>query len=148
MIQYDPITDFENVKEYSQKIIKDTSKYDESKFNEFFNKERSKPIFIHCNYPKLDPVSLRKENKLFFTKPGGKVRTRMYKDQFYLDYDFELRQWQIIRKYFCLNIDKNKEIGLKLNYLRLLGVESSDYCPFINEQIQFLKQTQDEIHIE
>lgn len=148
MIQYDPIKDFENVKEYSQKVINDNSKYDELKFNEFFNKERSKPIFIHCNYPKLDPVSLRKENKLFFTKPGGKVRTRMYKDQFYLDYDFELRQWQIIRKYFCLNIDKDKEIGLKLNYLRLLGVESLDYCPFINEQIQFLKQTQSEIHIE
>ncbi|ODV83917.1 glycosyltransferase family 71 protein [[Candida] arabinofermentans NRRL YB-2248] len=153
MIQYDPIVDYEQVGNYMawfEDSIKKHIEYDSTwrgklskwwrnhnvyddntVFKSWFTKQNSKPMFIHSNFPKLDPVALRKENKLF---QNGK-RIRMYRDQTGLDFDFELRQWQFIQKHFC------EDGGIELNYLKVAGVNSLDYCEFISQELNFLKST-------
>ncbi|KAH3671084.1 hypothetical protein OGAPHI_000795 [Ogataea philodendri] len=163
MIQYDPVTDYKLVGEYEEWLAEqvDLHKqrqgsftgrlynwwhgdelYDKTKtFNQWFHKGNSRPLFVHSNFPKLDPVGLRKEDRLFVTKNGRKERVRMYRDQSGLDFDFELRQWQLVKKHFC-------DEAIDLNYLRLAGVSSQDYCGFINEELQFLETTRHYIELE
>ncbi|GMG40425.1 unnamed protein product [Ambrosiozyma monospora] len=172
MIQYDPISDYDNLNHYETWLYKrqqesraqrkqqqqqqhrgffeslkhllvdrenqfDGSVYNEHTFPDYFTKSKSKPLFVHANIPKLDPVTLRKEKRLF--DPVTNHRVRLYKDQpRTLGFDFELRQWKLFERYFC-------EEGITLSYLKIAGVSSSDYCEFIHSEIEFLEKTTHEM---
>ncbi|CDK26695.1 unnamed protein product [Kuraishia capsulata CBS 1993] len=162
MIQYNPIVDFENVRNFTKleelhakklgELAKTRlgrlkmwafglDKYNPTKFENFFTKGNSQSMFIHSNYPKLDPVALRRENKLFLDQDPSKKRIRTYADQTGLDFDYELRQWTIIKKFWC-------DVKLELNYLSEGGVKSEQYCDFIMEELNFLESTTAKIKLQ
>ncbi|KAG7810234.1 hypothetical protein KL924_002502 [Ogataea haglerorum] len=162
MIQYDPVVDYKLVAAYKDWFsarereherrqaslvgrwrdwLSGDVVYDPARtFTGWFNKTNSRPMFVHSNFPKLDPVSLRKDDFLFVTSGGARKRVRMYSDQSGLDFDFELRQWQFIKKYFC-------DRAIDLNYLRVAGVTSLDYCDFIEQELEFLESTQHLVNV-
>ncbi|VEU24066.1 DEKNAAC105221 [Brettanomyces naardenensis] len=140
MIQHDPVIDYKNTREYQKYVegrIKDSkdlqglwesiSEDPEHSFNSFIDKDQ-KPRFYHCNFPKLDPVDLKNRNKL--VDENGKEE-RLYTSN-ELDFDFEMKQWLIMRKYFC-------DGDLDLKYYTDNDVKTTEYCDFIDERIEFLK---------
>ncbi|AOA63794.1 hypothetical protein KP2612_003888 [Komagataella phaffii] len=158
MLQYDPIVDYQNLQTFlkthkgsrvnkleqseldkpgllSRLIPKFFFRktFDEHQLQSHFTKDRSKIMFIHSNFPKLDPFGLKLHNYLFVDQDTHKPRIRMYADQTGLSFDFELRQWIIIHEYFCEYPDFN------LKYLENANVKPQDLCMFIKEELNFLQ---------
>lgn len=139
MIQYDPITDKVNEDYFKEYIInrieEEGSSYQFNKFDffNFLNIAESRPMFFHSNYPKLDPISLFNDKKVF--DPNGKP-WRMYSDQPDIGFDFELKQWNLIDKYFCSQTDT-----LQLKYIEESNVDMVELCRKIKRRLYFLRST-------
>lgn len=137
MIQYDPIIDKMNEERYkietNLKIEneKEKFKYNEEDFYNFFERKIGKPMFVHSNYPKLDPIDLISKKRLV-DKLGNQYR--LYSDQPNIGFDFELRQWQLINKHFC-------EQKLELNYIDYTAVSPTELCSAIKNRLLFLEET-------
>ncbi|QPG75547.1 hypothetical protein FOA43_002902 [Brettanomyces nanus] len=148
MIQHDPVVDYKNSKDYRKYVEQKLSEFkdenpnwkkltpqlwksinedSENNFNSYMDRNQ-RPRFYHCNFPKLDPVDMHKYNKL--VDDNGKEE-RLYTSN-ELDFDFEKKQWVIMRKYFC-------DGDLELKYFTDAGVRTTDYCQFIDDRITFLE---------
>lgn len=130
MIQYDPITDKQIEDKYRLQVSTENFHYNEDSFLDFFMNEEAKPMFIHSNYPKLDPIGLFTEEKLL---NKNKEQWRLYSDQPNVGFDFELRQWELMNKYFC-----NPKVPLKLNYITDSKILIDSLCSNINSRLNFL----------
>lgn len=139
MVQFDPITDKLNEDNYERDLLKEIKEidgnfhYDMLHFFDYLRNVESKPMFIHSNFPKFEPISLINDNR-FFNENGVGDQWRLYKDQPNIGFDFELRQWELINKYFCSNIEP-----LDLQYLKSLKFSKPDLCASINERLLFLE---------
>lgn len=136
MVQYDPISDKDYEDKYKQDLMNRISNegehfnYNRLEFFNYFNDKNSNPMFIHCNYPKLDPVGLIKEKKLLDDEGH---EWRLYSDQPNIGFDFEVKQWKLINKYFC-----SDEQELRLKYLLDSNVSMEELCEAIDARLDFL----------
>lgn len=153
MLQYDPTIDYKLLQTYLEeenasqgsedswlkKAFKG-EKYDPAKLEKRFTKRNSRVMFVHANFPKLDPAGLKFNNMLFLNGDPEK-RVRFYQDQSGLTFDFELRQWRIIKKYFC-------DRAVFFNYLSGFEADSGkEYCEFVKKELAFLEDTTDWIDL-
>lgn len=86
-------------------------------------------MFVHANFPKLDPYMLRKERK-YFDLNGQRVRLYGTGMKVRAGYDFELVQWNNMYQFLC-------EDKVKLQHYEF--VERDKLCKEIGLHIQFLK---------
>lgn len=149
MVQHDPVKDFEDTTAYKKFVTQRIDQFreenpnykkllhrlwqtinsdSENNFNSFVDRDET-PQFYHCNFPKLDPVDLKDHNKLL--DENGKEE-RLYTSR-NINFDFEMRQWTLMRKYFC-NGD------LDLAFYKDQGVHTTEYCQFIDDRIEFLSK--------
>lgn len=147
IIQYDPVTDSENVvkavnrikhdqKEQGDQFVYDYSKY----FIEGIRAEESKPLFYHCHDPKFDPYLIRERN-IMFVREHGKIlekRRRVLGEDFPRgDVDLELNLWEIADDYLCRQ---------KLHFSIFDGKDKDILCKeYIPEQLDFLRKSHDYI---
>lgn len=149
MEQFDPIIDFRNKMVYKERLEDRLKNFKDSnpnwhrlipQFWKSINEDPKtnfktvmsrgqKPLFYHCNIPKLEPVELEHSGSLIDNH--GEERRLYPKD--WLPFDFEMSQWQITRKYFC-----NGDLNLKF-YVDS-DIHTTDYCSFIERRIEFLKK--------
>lgn len=140
MIQYDPIIDLQNGIRYKKdldRLIKEHEEHGDIfqyRFNDFLRyfDEGAEPFFFHCNFPKIDPIGLILEGKLFNERNGK--QWRLYSDQPKIGFDFELRQWQLIYHYFC-----STDFKLNLVYLQDVKIPANKICSAIESRISFLE---------
>lgn len=139
MIQYDPIIDMENGIRYKvdlDRLIKehkehgDVFQYSFQNFLEYFSQD-AEPMFFHCNFPKLDPISLIVDKKLM---DDDETQWRLFEDQPNIGFDFELRQWELMDHYFC-----SEDFTLNMMYLQDSQISPSVLCSVIGSRIEFLK---------
>ncbi|KGK34972.1 hypothetical protein JL09_g5879 [Pichia kudriavzevii] len=102
-------------------------------FFNWFTKYNSKPMFVHSNYPKIEPIDLLQNGKLV---DDNDMQWRLYADQPDLGFDFELQQWDLIHRYFCSEITP-----LRLKYMENAQVSYSHLCEDISARLMFLKST-------
>lgn len=133
MIQYDPMQDFNNQGYYIEQEAVDTP-YDPVKYDTTFQSRNSRYMFVHANYPKLDPTDLLFSD--YLSERLGK-RIRMYGDQNSLDFDFELVQWKNIKQLICDDL-------ITMKFLTQRGAGDTDnfrtqLCEKINDEIRWLE---------
>lgn len=95
-----------------------------------YNDQAPDLLFIHSNFPKLNPWELRLNGKVF--ENGERIRlygNGVKKD---IKYDFELLQWQNMKHFMC---------DLKLKIKVFERVDHNELCIEINDQLSFLKET-------
>jgi alpha 1,2-mannosyltransferase len=139
MVQFNPITNLECEQKYmrqlSQKLVSlgRYYKYGENDFWNFMLQCTVDPLFVHSNFPKLDPISLYQKDLL---RDSNGRHVRLYGDDPVFGFDFEKRQWRIINKYFC-----SKVVPLELKYLQNSPISSEELCRNIRSRLRFLSQT-------
>ncbi|EGV64203.1 hypothetical protein PSN45_003668 [Yamadazyma tenuis] len=97
--------------------------------NDYTNEEPDL-LFIHSNFPKLNPWELKQQGKIL---DNGK-RIRLYGNGVKKDigFDFELRQWQNMYYFLC---KKNVKVNI------FNDVVHDDLCKEISQHLSFLKST-------
>lgn len=133
MIQYDPMQDFNNQGYYMEQESV-AAPYDPKKFDTTFLVKNSRYMFVHANYPKLDPTDLLFSG--YLNERLGK-RIRMYGDQNALDFDFELVQWKNIKELIC-------EEAVDMKFISERGSGDADsfriqMCEKIDDQLKWLE---------
>ncbi|ODV96325.1 hypothetical protein PACTADRAFT_49688 [Pachysolen tannophilus NRRL Y-2460] len=133
MGQYDPVEDYRILqRKLKAKDNEDLLKLQDSgEGSDFEVKTQPKILFVHANFPKLNPWDL-KTTKEIFDKDGSRKRlygTGMAKR---IGYDFELVQWQNMHFLIC-------ELKLKLNTFK--DIDPEDLCIEISEQLQHLEDS-------
>ena len=141
MIQFNPIIDKLNEDNYikflNEKILNEGTNYNYNfmDYLNYFSNSFAEPMFFHCNFPKIDPISLFNENKLV---DENNNQWRLFEDQPNIGFDFELRQWNLINKYFCPIDDK----PFNLNYLKNSNINHKQLCNNIKERLDYLLSTE------
>ncbi|KAH3687763.1 hypothetical protein WICPIJ_001260 [Wickerhamomyces pijperi] len=128
MGQYDPVED------YNYQINKKRQEKQSEELNqelEFSTKE-PRILFVHANFPKLNPVSLKEAGSLI--DPHTKERSRLYGTGMAkrVGYDFELVQWRNMHFLIC---------ELKIGIKAFKGLNAADVCEEIIAQLEHLEET-------
>lgn len=141
IVQYDPLTDYENVKKIQQRIKTESKdpnfKYD---YNKYFIEgnpvSSSKPMFYHCHDPKFDPFFLFEEKKMYVRKDGEVIdqkRRILGEDWPRGSIDLELSLWSMADEYICQK---------KLDFAIFRGKDHTKFCEnFVPEQLRFLRES-------
>ena len=123
------------------KSFKDQAKHiDEVMREEFDTHDIESVMFLHCNFPKLDPLDLRSREELY-DKDAKRLRYRLYNGLSYIrpkmEYegkddsksDFELDQWSRIHNILC------KE---RIEFPHLRNQNMEELCTFAKNQVDWL----------
>ena len=127
MGQYDPVEDY-NL-ELSKKRREQLSKDLDQELPPLAKDPRI--LFVHANFPKLNPVTLKEEGKVF--ESNGE-RLRLYGPGMAkrVGYDFELIQWRNMHFLVC---------ELKIELSAFNGQDYSTVCKEILDQLDHLERT-------
>jgi alpha 1,2-mannosyltransferase len=145
IVQYDPITDYENLEKVKNKIKNDIKiqgsnfKYDYKKYFDDLNKiTDSKPMFYHCHDPKFDPFFIMDNKKMFVRVDNKEIdeRRRLLGHDFpRTSIDLELSLWEMAEDFIC-----KKEMNFQI-------FKDKDHLSFCNEklppQMKFLRESHD-----
>lgn len=120
MGQFDPIGDYL----FTKKFASETE----------YVEEVPDYLFVHANFPKLDPWQLYKDDVIYDAK--NDVRNRLFGVGFIesAKYDFELRMWENMKILLC---DEKLEF---INFANQ-GVTVEEVCSEVLKHIEFLKET-------
>lgn len=154
MAQFDPAEDYQILK-HNVKILSNAKsnfdlrdvKYDklpkfksykEAEKNNYHGLNNAKPriMFIHANFPKLNPVELKDNNKLIETDSNGNSkRLRLFGANMvdFVNCDLELELWNSMYELLCF--EKVKIDAFDKVYTR------PDLCAEVTEQLNYLKST-------
>lgn len=94
-------------------------------------KKDPKILFVHANFPKLNPVTLKKEGKII-DKNGNRLRLYGSGMAKRIGYDFELIQWKSMHFLVC---------DLKIEIDAFEGASNSEVCQEVKAQLKFLEDT-------
>ncbi|QPG72834.1 hypothetical protein FOA43_000136 [Brettanomyces nanus] len=99
-------------------------------------KEEPKMMFMHVNFPKLDPIKLKVEEFVFDAET--KKRNRFFGDDFArkLGYDFELAQYQNMKIFAC-------DPDVQFEYFRKKNISQKELCDEVMSQLEYLESTTD-----
>lgn len=91
-------------------------------------------MFMHINFPKLDPIKMKKEGLTY--DPETQKRNRIFGDGFTdrVGYDFELAQWKGMDALVCEN-------GLLFRLFATKGIPKETMCDEIKAQRRYLEST-------
>ncbi|VEU21287.1 DEKNAAC102798 [Brettanomyces naardenensis] len=91
-------------------------------------------MFLHINFPKLDPIKLREEELTYNSKT--KERNRYFGDEFIdeTDYDFELNQWRSMQMFAC-------DLQIEFSYFKKKKISRQELCDEIGAQLSYLEGT-------
>lgn len=115
MGQYDPVCD------YNRALARKTS----------VKATEPKLMFLHANFPKLDPWVLKTENKIFDEK-GNRFRLYGTSMRLKTGSDFELTMYNNMRHLLC---------ELNIKFETFANVDHKELCKEINTHIKFLRDT-------
>lgn len=87
-------------------------------------------LFLHANFPKLDPMALKKDGET--VDEDGRYRLYGYDVQKMCGVDVELDLWEHMRTLLC---------KYELNMAVFEGVERKELCDEVNAQHKFLEET-------
>jgi alpha 1,2-mannosyltransferase len=88
-------------------------------------------LFVHANFPKLNPVTLKEEGKVF-ERTGDRIRLYGPGMAKRVGYDFELVQWRNMHFLVC---------ELKIEVEAFNGQDHNSICKEILDQLEFLEAT-------
>lgn len=127
MGQYDPVEDY-NLEKAKQRQ-KETSK----ELNQELETVTKQPriLFVHANFPKLNPIALKEEGKIF-EKTGDRIRLYGPGMAKRVGYDFELVQWRNMHFLVC---------ELKVEVEAFNGKDYTKVCKEIIDQLEHLEAT-------
>lgn len=124
MGQFDPIGDYERFNKYAE----ETKEID----------DRPEFLFVHANFPKMDPWSLKKEDIIYDSEKDE--RNRLFGEGFIDEakYDFELRMWGFMKDLLC---------DQKLEFINFSneGLTSDQVCTEVLEHSKYLESTTKEV---
>lgn len=131
MGQYDPIEDLEVIEK--KNLLKTKSIEDQEKFisKDYLLKKGPRILFVHANYPKLNPWELKSKQKIIDSK-GNRIRLYGTGMKVRTGYDFETVQWSNMKFLLC-------ELKIQLEIFK--NVNRNELCSEINEHLDFLKST-------
>jgi alpha 1,2-mannosyltransferase len=142
IIQYDPITDYENLLKIKESIEHDMGDLETFDYNypKYFYEggkiSDSIPMFYHCHDPKFDPVSilLKKQTMVRKNMKLLKRRRRIFGEDFPRgSIDLELSLWQIADKYLCRK---------KTPFVAFEGSDMDEFCNVeLPPQLEFLEKS-------
>lgn len=120
MGQANPIQDYELEEKY-----KDTTEevHDRPDF-----------LFVHANFPKLDPWSLKNDDVIYDKEKDE--RNRLFGEGFIDDakYDFELRMWNIMKKLLC-------DEELEFYNFKNQDLQTRQVCEEVLQHLEYLQST-------
>ncbi|CCH42696.1 Alpha-1,2-mannosyltransferase [Wickerhamomyces ciferrii] len=127
MGQYDPVED------YNLERAKARQKEQSKELNQDLEPITKQPriLFVHANFPKLNPISLRDEKKIF-EKNGDRLRLYGPGMAKRVGYDFELVQWRNMHFLIC---------ELKVEVEVFKGNDNVEVCKEILDQLEHLEAT-------
>lgn len=131
MGQYDPVEDY--AANVQRKIIENKSSEEQEVLisKDPILKDGPRILFVHANFPKLNPWELKTSGKIFNSE-GQRIRlygTGMKKRT---GYDFETVQWSNMKFLLC-------ELNIQVNLYK--NVDRGELCTELNEHLDFLKST-------
>ncbi|KAG2731106.1 hypothetical protein G9P44_006255 [Scheffersomyces stipitis] len=131
MGQYNPVEDYEyNLLRQRADSMSEKQVVQFKKKNTLF--ERGPQIlFVHANFPKLNPWTLKIERK-FFNEKGERFRLYGSGMKVRTGYDFETVQWTNMKYLLC---------DLKIDLEIYSDVDRSELCSEIFEHLAFLRST-------
>ncbi|KAG7890006.1 hypothetical protein KL936_002680 [Ogataea polymorpha] len=96
--------------------------------------EVPKLLFLHSNFPKLDPWSLKVDEVIYDPETGK--RERLYGTEYLeaLGFDFERVQWENMKFYIC-------DLNLHPKLFSDRDIDHDELCTEIKEHLEFLKST-------
>lgn len=118
MGQYDPVEDYNNEQ------LKKSGEAD-------LIKNDPKILFVHANFPKLNPIALKEDGKIF-EKTGERIRLYGPGMAKRVGYDFELTQWKNMQFLIC---DLKIELDVFKKY------KLSQICKEVGEHLKFLEES-------
>lgn len=141
MFQFDPVTDYLNLQNYLSRKSTDITKYDPMRFPKVFTKENSKMLFLHNNYPKIDPYRLILDGNLIEKNLENKI-TKMIRlfgpvDMDNIGKDLELVIWKYVSFYLC-----DMKVYVRAWDIDLFNtnMNRNDVCHFIQRHLEFLNK--------
>lgn len=134
MMQFDPLIDYELFLELTQKFGKPApdSVYDVNKVVAHFNEVNVKPLFLHYNLGKMDPMLL------------GILRQRRYGyDLKAIGFDFEMKNMELMYEFVC----SDSVTGSKINFNYLERHDVSAICADIKDVVKTMAETSSRVVI-
>jgi len=127
MGQYDPVED------YNLEKAKERQKETSQELNQQLEPILKQPriLFVHANFPKLNPITLKTEGKIF-EKNGERLRLYGPGMAKRVGYDFELVQWRNMHFLVC---------ELKVEVEAFNGNDYTKVCKEIIDQLEHLENT-------
>ncbi|ODV96818.1 hypothetical protein PACTADRAFT_48628 [Pachysolen tannophilus NRRL Y-2460] len=148
MYQFDPVIDYKNLQLYLRYNDRPSDNYEDykpKKFPNFFTQENSKILFLHNNFPKMDPYRLILDEALIETTNvnGNEILTKMLRlfgpvDLKRLDKDFEKILWKYINLYVCDLRVYLRSWDLDI-YNDTPGMDRDNVCAYIKRHLKFLE---------
>ncbi|KAK6205045.1 mannosyltransferase putative-domain-containing protein [Scheffersomyces amazonensis] len=130
MGQYDPVEDYE-YNQQRQLYQNNLKQWEVLKTKDHLLKNGPRILFVHANFPKLNPWKLKSEKKIIDSK-GNRLRLYGTGMKVRTGYDFEFVQWSNMKFLLC---------DLKIELITFKGVDRVDLCKEIHEHLLFLKST-------
>lgn len=134
MGQYDPVEDHE-ILQHNLEVLNGRlyQSYEEAQQNGVsLWKKEPRIVFVHANFPKLNPMGLKNQGKLL-NKKGERIRLYGEGMRKRVGYDFELVQWNSMDYLMC-------ELDIKVEAFK--GQARDEVCQEIKQQLEFLKSSE------
>lgn len=116
MVQYDPVQDYINLNKFK---LEDHDTL--VSLIHYLDESPNVKMFMHCNFPKIEPAVLEHEKYQIHRMFGGD------------ELEFEIKQWKYMYQYFCL-----KKVNFE--FLPLTDGKRSNLCSEIEQRILFIKE--------
>lgn len=131
MGQFDPVEDYLVSKK--RKLLENKSEKERLALIESDPLLKNGPriLFVHANYPKLDPWELKTSGKIF-DENGNRLRLYGTGVKAKLGHDFETVQWTNMKSLLC-------ELNIQVSIYK--NVDRAELCQEINDHLDFLKST-------
>lgn len=131
MAQYDPVEDYKV--SMKRKALKNKPESEQAALIEKdpLLKDGPRILFVHANFPKLDPWGLKETGKII---DDNGERLRLYGTGLKrnVGYDFETAQWTNMNTLLC-------ELNIQVSLYK--DVDREELCKEINDQLDYLKST-------
>ncbi len=103
-------------------------------------------LFIHANFPKLNPVALLNDN-VIINSDG--IRRRIYGTgmRHVVGYDFELKTWETMKYLLCdfLEDVKINEKTFQFEAFSKINMKTSDVCDITKSHVLYLQSTANQL---
>ncbi|GMM37648.1 alpha-1,2-mannosyltransferase [Saccharomycopsis crataegensis] len=136
MGQYDPVEDY-SILSNNLDLLKERPEKNFMSFQDAndagipLQQNTPRILFIHANFPKLNPAELKKKG-ILFKKNGDRIRLYGEGMPKRVGYDFELVQWTSMYSLVC-------ELEIKVDAFN--SISRNDLCDEISAQLAFLKNS-------